>query len=170
MPSLPKEWMFYTMGMRTPLGPHVPKFNYVTMNGLIIVEGLYNGPADQMLNSTAGLMNLGKAYQLKCELANFTTFKSWHDQSWFASEGPIAFRTYMASSFAQPEFDHIAHAKLVTDTVTSLPLNAINMMFGVQLGGAVSQKGAQTSVSADFRSALMMQENDSGKCLLIFVV
>ena len=151
MPELPDKWTFYTVAMRTPLGPQVSKFNYLTMNGLLIVEGLYNGAYDQemidsiegstlsltliltpilTLDSIEGLRQLGKSDQLKCELKNYTTFKLWHDQAWFASEGPIAFRTYMASSFAQPNFDRIAHAKLVTDTVTALPINAINMFYG----------------------------------------
>jgi len=38
----------------------------------------------------------------------------------------------------QPSFDPSAHAKLLTDTVTALPGDAINMMFGVQLGGQVA--------------------------------
>lgn len=165
MPGLPNEWTFYTMGMKRPLGPKVSKWNELTMNGLLVVEGLYNGPYDQtMLESVQDLVDLGRGEQLKCEFTNHTSFKAWHDQSWFASEGPIKFRTYMASSFAQPHFDLTAHAKLVTDTVTALPWDGINMMFGVQLGGKVSEPVggvARTSVSADFRSAVMMQENDS---------
>ena len=135
------------------------------MNGLLIVEGLYNGPYDQaMFDSVKAVLELGKADQLKCEFTNHTSFKAWHDKSWFASEGPILFRTYMASSFAQPHFNRTAHAQLVIDTVTALPLDAINMMFGVQLGGKVSQPDggvASTAVSPAFRSAVMMQENDS---------
>ena len=68
----------------------------------------------------------------------------------------------MANSFAQPHFDAKAHAKLLTDTVTALPLNAVNMMFGVQLGGKVSAVAPNsTSISPAFRGALFMQENDA---------
>ena len=68
----------------------------------------------------------------------------------------------MANSFAQPQFDAKAHAKLLTDTVTALPLDAVNMMFGVQLGGKVSTVAANaTSISPAFRDALFMQENDA---------
>merc|ERR1719424_1854732 len=135
------------------------------MNGLLIVEGLYNGEwSDEMLQSIDPLLKLGKEEQLKCDFTNFSSFKDWHDQAWFADEGPIPFRTYMASSFAQPDFDAAKHAKLLTKTVMSLPLDAVNMMFGVQLGGRVSRPAGginSTSISADFRNALFIQENDS---------
>ena len=114
-----------------------------------------------MLDSAAPLLALGKAAQLKCAFTNFTSFAAWHSQAWFASEGPIPFRTFMASSFAQPGFNRTAHARLVTDTVLQLPFNAVNMMFGVQLGGKVSRPDRNTSVSPNFRGALMMQENDA---------
>ena len=41
MPAMPNEWHFYTVAMKLPLGPKVPKFNPLTMNGLLVVEGLY---------------------------------------------------------------------------------------------------------------------------------
>lgn len=165
MPALPQSWQFFTVAMKRPLGPKVPKFNAFTMNGLLIVEGLYNGEwGDAMMASAKPVLDLGRDEQLKCDLKNYTSFKEWHDQAWFASEGPILFRTYMASSFVQPSFDPNAHAKLLTDTVTALPADAINMMFGVQLGGQVSHPAGgrnASAISADFRSALFMQENDS---------
>jgi len=165
MPALADPWTFYTVVMKIPLGPTVTKFNPLTMNGLLIVEGLYNGAwSAKMLGGVEPLLQLGKDAQLKCDFTNHSSFKAWHDNAWFADEGPIAFRTYMASSFAQPNFDNHAHAKLLTDTVTSLPIGAINMMFGVQLGGVVSRPIGginSTSISVDFRNALFMQENDA---------
>merc|ERR1712166_306504 len=107
------------------------QWNYVSMNGLLLVEGLYNGPYSEALSSAKAVLELGKADQLNCSLTNFTSFKKWHDQAWFADEGPIKFRTYMAGTFAQPDFDSTAHAKLVADTVVALPVDAVNMMFGV---------------------------------------
>jgi len=162
MPSLPDAWQTYTVAMKTPLGPKVSGWNYLSMNGLLVVEGLHNGPWSQgMLDSVQELLELGKEHQLKCELANFSSFKQWHDQAWFATEGPIDYRVKLASSFAQPNFDHSAHAKLMVDTVTDLPLDAVNMMFGVQLGGKVSNPDSATSISTDFRTAVFFQENDA---------
>lgn len=140
MPSLENEWQFFTVAMKRPLGPKVLKWNTLTMNGLVVIEGLYNGPYGQRMRASVdAVVALGKAEQLECEFTNHSSFKAWHDQAWFADEGPVAFRTYMASSFTQPHFNRTAHAALVTDTVTALPADAINMMFGVQLGGKVSQ-------------------------------
>jgi len=162
MPYLPKEWQFYNVAMKSPLGPKVPGWNYLTMNGVFIVEGLYNGAWSQgMLDSVEPLLQLGKEEQLKCDFSNFSSFHEWHSQAWFASEGPIDFRVQLASSFAQPNFDHEAHAKLMVDTVTALPANAVNMMFGVQLGGKVANPDQETSISANFRNALFFQENDA---------
>lgn len=165
MPALPDKWHFYTVAMKRPLGPKVPKFKTFTMNGLLIVEGLYNGEwGSDMLDAAAPVLGLGRDEQLKCDFANFTSFKAWHDQAWFADEGPIKFRTFMASSFVGPNVDQAAHAKLLTDTVTSLPFTAINMMFGVQLGGKVSHPTGglnATSISPAFRNAMFMQENDA---------
>ena len=96
MPALPDAWHFYTVAMKLPLGPKVPKFNPLTMNGLLVVEGLFNGAwGGAMLDSAAPLLALGKEEQLKCTFTNHSTFKAWHDQAWFADEGPIPFRTYV---------------------------------------------------------------------------
>jgi len=160
MPNLAEKWMTFTVAMKSPLGPKVP-WNYLSMDGLFVVEGLYNGPYSEALSSAKDLLELGKEEQLKCSLTNFTSFKKWHDQAWFASEGPIPFRTYMAGTFAQPDFDSAAHAKLVADTVVALPIDAVNMMFGVQLGGKVSKPDSDSAVSANFRSAQFLQENDA---------
>lgn len=178
MPSLPNEWTFFTAAMRSPLGPKAPGFNWLTMNGVLALEGLYNGEwndeaGSNMLHpSIEAVLRMGTQNgSLHCALANHTSFRAWHAQAWFADEGPISFRTYMASSFAQPGFDSTHHAKLVVDKVTQLPIDAINMMFAVQLGGKVSSLGGgdgsdggvrgSTSVSKAFRTAVMMQENDS---------
>jgi len=162
MPALPDEWQTYSVAMKSPLGPKAPGWNYLTMNGLFNVEGLYNGPwSESMLNSIDDLLQLGKEEQLSCQLSNFSSFKLWHDQAWFASEGPIDFRVKLASSFAQPNFDSEAHAKLLMDTVIPLPAQAINMMFGVQLGGKIWRPDSDTSISPDFRNGLFFQENDA---------
>jgi FAD/FMN-containing dehydrogenase len=162
MPALPDQWQTYTVAMKSPLGPKVPGWNYFTMNGLLVVEGLYNGPWSQnMLDSVKEVLDLGKEHQLKCELANFSSFNQWHDQAWFASEGPVDFRVTLASSFAQANFDHVGHSKLIVDTVMALPVDAVNMMFGVQLGGKVAKPDSNASVSANFRNAVFFQENDA---------
>jgi hypothetical protein len=67
----------------------------------------------------------------------------------------------MASSFGAAGFDSAAHARLLVDTVVALPGNAVNMMFGVQLGGKVARPDEDTGVSGAFRGAALMQENDS---------
>lgn len=162
MPALSDEWQTYTVMMKSSFGPKAPGFNPLTMNGLFNIEGLYNGPwSDQMLKSIDNLLNLGKDQQLSCELQNFSSFKLWHDQAWFASEGPIDFRVKMASSFAQPNFDSQEHAKVMVDTVVSLPSTAFNMMFGVQLGGKILKPDLPNSISEDFRNGLFFQENDA---------
>lgn len=162
MPALPNEWQTYTVGMKSPLGPKAPGWNPFTMDGLFNVEGLYNGVwSDEMLKSIDDLLNLGKDHQLGCELKNFSSFNSWHAQAWFASEGPIDFRVKMASSFASPNFDSQAHAKLMVDSVLALPSVAINMMFGVQLGGKILAPDVENSISPDFRNGLFFQENDA---------
>lgn len=165
MPALPDTWHFYTIAMKQPLGVKVRKFKSRTMNGLLVLEGLFNGQwGKDMLDAAAPVLGLGPEEQLKCDFANHTSYKAWHDQAWFANEGPIPFRTFMASSFVQPNVDTAAHAKLLTETVTSLPKFAYNMMFGVQLGGKVSQPTGglnATSISPDFRNAFFMQENDA---------
>lgn len=162
MPALPNEWQTYSVAMKLPLGPSATGYNPLTMSGLFNVEGLYNGPWSQtMLNSIDDLLQLGKEEQLACTMKNFSSFKLWHDQAWFASEGPIDFRVKLASSFAQPNYDSQAHAKLVVDTIQALPVQAINMMFGVQLGGKVLNPDHDTSISPDFRNGLFFQENDA---------
>jgi len=162
MPALPDEWQTYTVAMKGPYGPKAPGWSPLTMNGLFNVEGLYNGPwSDQMLTSIDDLLNLGKDQQLHCELTNFSSLKLWHDQAWFASEGPIDYRVKMASSFAQSNFDSQGHAKVMVDTVAALPATAINMMFGVQLGGKILKPDLPNSISEAFRNGLLFQENDA---------
>ena len=64
--SLPDEWMTYTVVQKRPLGPRVPKFDARKMDGVLVVEGLYNGAyTDQMLQSAEPILNLGKEHQLK---------------------------------------------------------------------------------------------------------
>lgn len=135
------------------------------MDGVFVLEGLYNGPfGPATLQSAQPVTALGADSQLMCSFQNHSSFKAWHDQAWFKDPGPVPLRSYMASSFAQPVFDSAGHAKLVTDAVTSLPGGAINTMFGVQTGGMVSrppEAANATSVSPAFRSSVALQENDS---------
>jgi len=162
LPKMPDEWMWYSAAMKTPLGPKGLGFNYLTMNGVFVIDGLYNGAwSPEMLASVAPVQALGKEEQLGCKLTNWTSFKGWHDKAWFSTEGPIAYRTYMASSFAQGGFDASGLANLMASTTIGLPETAVNMMFGVQLGGKVARPDGNTSVGPALRNALFMQENDA---------
>eukprot|EP00756_Hemistasia_phaeocysticola_P018458 Hpha_TRINITY_DN15596_c3_g3::TRINITY_DN15596_c3_g3_i1::g.105298::m.105298 len=162
LPKMPDEWMFYSAAMKTPLPAGVGGFNYLTMNGAFVVDGLYNGEySPAMLDAVSDLLALGKDDQLKCDLKNWTSFKAWHAKAWFASEGPVLYRTYMASSFAQEGFDATGLAGLMSGTVTALPETSVSMMFGVQLGGKVARPDADSSVGPTLRNGLFMQENDA---------
>jgi len=161
--NLPDAWTFYTVSMKeAPKGiaPFIaPGFDSKTMDGVLNLVGLYNGPWDQsMLDSVTRLMQLGQQEQLLCKLKNFTSFKKWHDQVWFASEGLTPYRSYMASYFTQPELNASELARVLIDAVIELPHGTVNMQYGVQLGGKISRPDSASSVSADFRTALMMQQ------------
>lgn len=165
MQGLPNEWTFFTVGLPAPIPfemKDMEKYDSDTMQGLISLEGFYNGPhSDEMLASVAEVMAFQSENQIKCYTENHTSLLSWHESRWFGAV-PVPMRDYMATSFAQPGFNGTELAGVVHGVLSQLSANSLNSFFGIQAGGAASAVGGDaTAVSPAFRSAELIMETDA---------
>jgi FAD/FMN-containing dehydrogenase len=165
MQALPDEWAFFTIGLPAPiknLMKDMEKYDSKTMQGLVSLEGVYNGEySDAMLEAVAGVMAFQPENQIKCYTENFTSLLAWHESRWFGAV-PVPMRDTMATSFAQPGFNATALAGVVHGALSQLGPNSLDSFFGIQTGGQVSEvAGDATSVSPAFRSAELIMETDS---------
>ena len=81
-----------------PLEQNIPEFDKNTMQGLLSLEGLFNGDfasAEASL-SELGLLDLDKSRQMSCKFENHTSLKAWHESRWFGKT-PVPTRNYMST-------------------------------------------------------------------------
>ena len=100
MPRLPNEWTFFSVLLPAPipLEQNIPEFDKNTMQGLLSLEGLFNGDfasAEASL-SELGLLDLDKSRQMSCKFENHTSLKAWHESRWFGKT-PVPTRNYMST-------------------------------------------------------------------------
>ncbi|GMH85662.1 hypothetical protein TL16_g10301 [Triparma laevis f. inornata] len=164
MPNLPNEWTFFSVLLPAPipLEQNIPEYDKNTMQGLLSLEGLFNGDYSSAVESLGlqGLLDLDVDRQMSCKFENHTSLKTWHDSRWFGKT-PVPTRNYMSTSFAQKNFDGKNLAKVAVNAILNTD-NTMSSFFGIQTGGAVnSASDTDTAISSAFRNSDMLMEIDA---------